>query len=426
MFSLHETTRRHLCRWGFVALCLLPTCAVLGGAYWLHSDDYRRRHEAALAERFGLPVTLARVTHPTPTTTRYERVELLDPETRGLLARAEVALAEERGQLLTLQLTQAEISSVFVERLRQWTDDRLRGGAPGATRTVRIEPCDLLMHYPDKSQLRLVELAGQIDLAAAQSVAKLTCRLERSEAAEPLTMRMWRDRSVKPARSGFELATGGAVPCSMFAPLLPAIPRLGKHAQIDGSLWAVAAPGGWEGALEGPATITQVDLDALVTDQFPHKLSGTAQVVLQAARFSRDRLQQATGSLSAGPGFISYTLLDAAAAEGLALGVAKAKKPGHSLSFEELAIDFSIDSRGLSLEGQCHGVPAGTLLSMRYPDREQPVQVAASPAERQSVAALVRALSTRSDALLPASAEAQSLARLLPLEPAGDRTASKK
>lgn len=424
MFSLHETTRRRFCQWGFVALCVLPTGLVLGGAYWLRSDNYRRRQEASLSQQFGLPVSIAKVTHPTPTTTRYERLEMLDPETKGLLARADVAIVDEQAGSLRLTLTQAEISSAFLERLRQWTDDRLRGKSIGTARKLELEPCGLVINYftPDRSPKRLVELTGQIDLAAKEPIAMISCHLEGSGNAEPCTLRMWRDRGVTPARSNFEISTGGPLPCLLAAPLLPALSRLGNRAEFEGTLWASAAPGGWEGAIEGPAKIMGVDLDALVSGQLPHHLDGTAQIGLSKLSFRRGRVEEVKGSLSAGPGIISYTLLDGAVAEGLAVGLTKAKKPGHSLAYEELAMSFVLDSRGITLAGQCHGAAAGTLLTMRYPDREQAVPVAASPGERQSVAALVRALAGKGESLLPASAEAQSLARLLPLEPAARKT----
>ena len=53
MFSLHETTRIRFCRAAFLALCIVPTCAVIAWAVFANGPAYRRAHERAIAARTG-------------------------------------------------------------------------------------------------------------------------------------------------------------------------------------------------------------------------------------------------------------------------------------------------------------------------------------------------------------------------------------
>ena len=56
----------------------------------------------------------------------------------------------------------------------------------------------------------------------------------------------------------------------------PALGHLGDACVFQGSVWCEQRPAGWEAELRG--VFRQVDLEQLVTRQFPHKLSGSADV----------------------------------------------------------------------------------------------------------------------------------------------------
>src|SRR4051812_10560515 len=98
MFTLHETTRRGLCRLGFILLAVVPTSAILVAANWLGSDARRVEHETELSQRLGLSVKLGRVVLPRPNVVRYKGISLADPETNRPLAKAKALelTSEER------------------------------------------------------------------------------------------------------------------------------------------------------------------------------------------------------------------------------------------------------------------------------------------------------------------------------------------
>ena len=87
MFSLHETTKIHLCRAAFLALCLVPTSAILAWSVAVRLPSYTRAHELAIAAQLGLHAQLTKASSPRPDTMLYEGLELSDPNTRQLLAR---------------------------------------------------------------------------------------------------------------------------------------------------------------------------------------------------------------------------------------------------------------------------------------------------------------------------------------------------
>ena len=81
-------------------------------------------------------------------------------------------------------------------------------------------------------------------------------------------------------------------------------------------MWVQHVEQSWDGEIAG--RFLDVDLDSLVAP-FPHKLSGTAEIVLSHTSFRQGKLVEAAGALSSDGGTISVSLLTAAA-ESLKLG----------------------------------------------------------------------------------------------------------
>ncbi len=96
-------------------------------------------------------------------------------------------------------------------------------------------------------------------------------------ADERVRLRFVRNRQLDPPATGWELHTDSTgLPCSVALSWLPALSQLGDACVFQGSVWCEQRPAGWEAELRG--VFRQVDLEQLVTRQFPHKLSGSADV----------------------------------------------------------------------------------------------------------------------------------------------------
>jgi len=138
---------------------------------------------------------------------------------------------------------------------------------------------------------------------------------------------------------------------------------------------------------------------------------------LAKARFSQGRLQDAAGTLSAGPGVVSRSLLSAAE-ETLHfvradVGASEAKSSGEELKYEKLALAFNIDEHGLAVRSLRHTTVDGsdrTLLT------DSAGALLDEPAEQlQPVINLVRMLVPQSEVLVPASLETNQLTQFLPI-----------
>src|SRR5689334_16379987 len=109
MFLLHDSTRRRMCRWAFLALGLLPLLVVTGWCYWVQTDGHRRAHELALSQLVGARVSLEDVTLPTPNITLYHGVTLSDGETGTSIVRIRLIEVERHGDAYDVIVSQPVI-----------------------------------------------------------------------------------------------------------------------------------------------------------------------------------------------------------------------------------------------------------------------------------------------------------------------------
>ena len=141
---------------------------------------------------------------------------------------------------------------------------------------------------------------------------------------------------------------------------LPQLARLGPESRFVGHLSTHQTPAGWEGEVSGQCLA--IDLDCLVRDYWPHKLTGSANVTIRRGRFLAGRLEEAEATFAAGPGIVGRTLLDAAAAQ-LQLSEAPPQTPGGELlSYDQLCLAVAMDASGLRIQGLCTQAEPGTIL----------------------------------------------------------------
>ena len=192
----------------------------------------------------------------------------------------------------------------------------------------------------------------------------------------------------------------------MLAIGLPEVRSLGTGSRFAGYVCANHASGGWQGDLVGQ--LLGIDLGALVSEQFPHKLSGAAKLTVQHARFLRGRLEEAKGSLVAGPGVIGRSLVEAAVTY---LGLARCRRRNCRATrcpTSNWRLEFSVDSRGLTLRGR-GGEPGAILADRRGGILGEPVR------QPLPVVALIQTLVPASENHVPATRQTDWLARHLPV-----------
>jgi len=281
---------------------------------------------------------------------------------------------------------------------------------------IQLSAAELTLCAAEGSQT-LTDVEGLMATLPGGTHAELHFRLVGANTPEPACIRLVRNRHVSPPEGGFELYTGGGeLPCNVLAMGLAELKPLGPRCRFRGYIWANETPDGWDGEVTGQ--LVGLDLGSLITDHFPHRISGIGEATIQRARFSHGRLEEGSGLVAAGPGTIDRPLLAAAvgrlglvaASELLPSTSGESRHEGDRLSYDQLAFSFAIDAQGLRLHGRCTTAEPGTILS----DGRGPM-LSESPQEPQPVCALVQTLVPQSAVQVPASRQTDWLLRHLPV-----------
>lgn len=457
MLHLHDRTRYRICMAGFVLLCVVPTVAVVAWCVERHLPGNVAAEAARLSRELGLRVSLAGVRHLRPGAVLYEGLTVSDPETGGVVLRCRLLEAVwkeatdaqgNRMATLDLAVSQPEIEAARFVRLEELLGRLLRCEAGRPEADVRLTSGEVTLRSGNGSHT-LTELRGSFRAIDDVNQAQVCFRLAGVALPQPIQIRVVRNRQTTPPTTGFELDTGGgAVPCDLLAVGLDMLKPLGPRSRFRGYVWANetfagpvsggaaadaaianatapgaaspavtapddASPDGWD--MEVTGGLIDVDLDSLVSSRFPHKLSGTGQVTIQWARVRRGRLEDASGTLVAGPGItgravVSRSLIDAAVGQlGMVRG-AESNTPGDLIPYEQLALALLIDSQGVRLQGRCAAGGPGAVLIDRYSRL-----LSESPQPARPVVALLQMLVPANELQVPATRQTEWLMRHLPV-----------
>jgi hypothetical protein len=422
MYHFHDRTRRWVCFVAFLFSCVLPALIILlCGVFW-HWPGYVSAEAKRLSCQLGLDVSLDGVKYLRPGLARYEGLQLSDPETHQSLLRCRALEAQfsrlpdaegRRKPSLKLTAWQPEIQAGAAGRLWQLVAEPLELRGELADLDLCLSAAtDLILNSP-QSAITLADVQGSIERLTDGSQALLSFRLAETGTAQPTRIRVVRNRQVTPPACGFEVDTGGgAVPCALLALGVAELKCLGPDARFNGFLWANQSAGGeeplWDGEVAGQ--FTEIDLDRLVSERYPHKLSGTAQLNNLSARFQQGRLETGTCTLTAGPGLIGRSLVDAAAAKLSLSQDARSLPQGNMVRYQQLSLAAFLDSGGLRLQGRCASSAPGTILS------DGRNRLLGEPTVfSQPVAALLQMLVPQSDVQVPAARQTEWLAGHLPV-----------
>ena len=417
MFQLHDKTRRRIALAAFVLAGLLPLLLTAGWCVERHLPGCVRAEADALGRQLGLAVKLEAVRHLRPGVVLYDGIELADPETGQTMLRSrclEVAWrrrADSQGQIrptLCVIASQPEVEMSQIGAAWRWLQRLLENPPDRLLANVQISADAVTLQAEGRSQT-MSDVAALLETLPGRSSAQIDFCLAGVKTQEPAWMRMVRNREVSPPASRFELSTGdGELPCSVLALVVDELKSLGPHCRFHGLVWASETPDGWEGEVAGQ--LAELDLGSLISEHFPHRLSGVGRATIASSRFHRGRLEECCGVIAAEGGKISRSLLVAANERlGLVLGPAPIP-PGDRVPYEELAMSIVLDANGLRLRGLCTTAEPGTILS----DGRNRL-LGEPPRGSQPVAALVQALVPESVVQVPACRQADWLLHHLPV-----------
>jgi hypothetical protein len=427
-----------LCRLSFVLLAIVPT---LGTCGWLVSRAFDRSPLAGprealtasalaadLSRELGVVVQIDTlklvesdaVPSSSPSHAAYilTGLRLLDAETGRPLAAAESATLTPTsgGSHLAMSLVQTDMDAL--PRLAHVLHERILCGPTASLRTALLEIRQLVIAGGDAPQT-LVDLSLAVEATPAGPQVRLALRPAAAMPDRPrASLTLSRNRDVEPPATLIKLDTAGHdLPLALAAAIVPpfapiARGEIASGVSFRGSAQFVPGPsaqGEASGTLVG--SFRGLDLDRLVSERFPHQLSGRAELVVDQAIFSGGRLQSLGGRLLADRGGISPSLI-AAACEHLALDTPLPPETLASdrlLPFAKLAIGFRLDGQTLEMAGLAGLRSEGALLAGPH----GPL-LTAPPAHRTAAVSLVRTLVPASEIQVPATRETSTLVNLFP------------
>jgi hypothetical protein len=387
---------------------------------WTASDEAK-----SLGRQLGLEVRLAGLKNLRPGVVLYEDFELADPEIGQCLFRSRLLTVEWKTiadgpgggkPVIVLSASQPEIETAGLRQLGGLLQRAMQGQTGRPAANLRVSARELTLRAGKNSQT-FTGVEGSLDNPPGGVQAIVSFRIPGIDMQEPVKIRAVRNRQTSPPASGFELSTGdGCLPCDLLAAGLPELGTLGSRCRFRGYIWANQDSGSqtsdnWSGEVTGQ--LLGVDLDRLVTDHFPHKLSGAADVTIQTARFSHGRLEQATGTVMAGPGVVSRSLLQAAVKHLQFTSGADLDLLGDQVPYDRMALDLFLDGGGLRIAGQCSSANSGIVMT------DHRLCLLAAPDTRsRPVAAFIQTLVPESMVQVPATDQTDWLVAHLPLPPA--------
>jgi len=417
MFPMHDRTRRFICRTVFLLCGVLPTAIVLGWCLSMHSGGQLATLRARLESALGLKVQLAKVSYPRPGCTLLEGVELADSETGQTVASSRLVEISSDSQGETVFASQPEIDAAAVAHLKILIDGWLRRPVDSREPSLRWTAGELTLRWSGGAQT-FVDCNAEFRSTPDGNAAEATLHLADSDSAQSIRLQ-WRRSNVsgQPANSLKIQADSTPLPFALIAVLAERENHWGPHSTLEGALTAMETPDGWQAELTG--RMENIDLHSAVSEQFPHQLSGNGELAIKHAVIHAGRLEEAEGTIHAGPGMVSPSLLSAA---GTLLGLARGgsqnsvnglmdnRSASNTIAYEEFTADFMLDAGGISIHGRCSGSQNGIVMRSR-----DEILLADSNRGPAPVVALVKMLVPDSRVQVPATRQTDWLLNLLPV-----------
>ncbi len=407
MFQLYDRTRRRISIALFFLLCIAPTAAVIAWCVQRQLPGYAQGQAARLGRQLGAKVELDAVLHTTPHNVIYEGLRVCDPETgRPIFRCPRLAATTTDG---TLALSAATIEVQSDEWDQAWAVlDRVASCRAGWTTLEAGLHADQVVLRTAGDAHTFDQVGCRIQIVPAGSQIEFSFRVAGVAMPEPARFRIVRNRRADPPETGFEWSTGNAsLPCSVLPPVLGFDKALGPQSRLSGAGWANRTADGW--AAEATGRLSFVDLDRLVTSRLPHTLGGQAKIDVKSAKIYQGRIQEFWAAIQAGPGVVGRSLLDAAVGR-FALTGPETVFTAPTLPYEQLSVEFFIDSRGLQFRGQCDD--RGTIFSSQH----GPL-LTGIPQQPMPLAALLNAIAPGEHPHVPATAQVAPFLARLPLSP---------
>jgi len=409
MFTLHETTQRRVCRVTFLVLCVVPTLLTLIGVAYCNRPWRQADWQQTLAQSLHLRAVLVDVTRPLPGVTELKNLQLADLRTNLPLGSIDLLSFRRQNSRRTLHADHLVIESeqfpAFATAIATWL-------ATGEREPVDFRADRLTLNGP---LLRMVQLKNlSITSLAIESPGQRFQLHALDEAGEALQLVLENNNGTLHCLVDTRQVP---LPAWLLGKLVPGISGC-DEATFQGTVSITSESQHLQGKLQGQ--FRNVDLHTWLGTASPHRLQGVAQLHLEQLTWSGNRIETARGSLEAGRGASSFSLLRNAhelcrCVTGPTWSTLKPATKESLVPFDQLALSFQMNRSGITVAGQC----APTALMVRG---EIPLLLAPPQGTVLPVGLLVVLLDYRHQpGWLPATSRAHDMAGKLPLPESSTR-----
>lgn len=308
MFPTRFRSRQAILISCFVVLCIFPTFVSLCLAAWHNQPGQHAQYEAQLTSLLAVDCSIKKIEHESPGNTLFQEVLFHDLENGELLASVTSLRVTEKSDKLLVIADELQFSVSQLPRIKALVNRLIQDAKRFSNLDLEFQAsqvtCDLITH---RQTFALVSAHWNSTSQQTNLVAEFS--LDAKQATEPIQFHVTRLRNEKSNPTwNIALDTKGiSLPITYF--LDPKISRqwLSNQANFSGAFKFSNASNVWKGSVQGE--LTSVDLNQLVTENFPHQLTGKTSIVLNKIMFESGKLKHGEIYFHADQGLIGTSLL---------------------------------------------------------------------------------------------------------------------
>lgn len=345
MPTLHETTRKRICRIGFFLLCLAPTVATGG---WIASHYWPGTHErleTAIAERLRVTPKLSPRETPKPGLTRFTSATLAD-----FAAAHQVELREVDGlsvvQINQVRLQLESLSELLKVAQREWESPIAQ------SRLIRINELKIASNeaQSDSKTITLRKVRFQLDHSGLDDLRRVRLAAEVGEEGTEISalIQQQADGTWKAKLD----ASQTALPVQLVSQCATVL--RGLTGEFQGTVQWSLSPNGVRGVIAG--NIVVKDLNELLPERFLGQARGVSYVKVDELAFRSNQIEKLDARLQVEHGELGEALFKALQADLKFQPVfSSLHRPGITpqmvYPFDKIAARIELNHRGLTVSG---------------------------------------------------------------------------
>ncbi|MCP4462230.1 MAG: hypothetical protein GY819_05455 [Planctomycetaceae bacterium] len=352
---ISDNARRHLCRFGFVVLCALPTLLCLNSVLFPPS---RADWSTQIQQSFGVINQLESVQTLSPRRTDFQGLILGGDRFESRLELGDASLRSlNEGRVLYVENARGSVTALWavIDRLIETVTWNGKSDRP-----VQLQFATLTFLEGEHEEARtclwrdvrvVVDQQGRFFSVAFQAEDK-TSRWESGRQFAVI------ERTTKAEQEDWYFdAVGFSIPAWVLQQMIPMTQTLNPNVNfVDAKATLVRSQMEWSGELSGQ--LRDADLQYIVGERFDRMLDGQAMINLKNVRLKNSRIEFLEGDLHSPVGTISSTLLHASHH---AMGMQLVEPYGQQAfeSYADLRLGFQLKADQLSI----YGMESGAVLN---------------------------------------------------------------